>query len=319
MGPYSHDLRSKVVEAYVRGEGSHRELAARFDLNKNTVRDWVQRNKETGSFDADPPRSGPEPKVNEVARQFLLEQLKADNDMPQRILRERLKNHLGIEVSQPVISRTLHALGWSRKKKTLHASEQDKPEVQHARSDFVKKAAQVETPHVLFFDEFGTNLGMTPAYAYAPVGERAVNSAPSSYGENVTLILGVGLRGVVAPIAFAGAMNAHLFAEYVTHQVAPTLRPGDVMVLDGLGSHRSAIARQAVEARGAHLWILPPYSPDMNPVEESGSAIKTFLRNSEPRTKDELVHAMGEVLRAISATDILGWFRDRAYYLFGSG
>lgn len=171
----------------------------------------------------------------------------------------------------------------------------------------------------MFFDEFGTNIGMTPTHAYAPVGERAVNSAPSGHGENTTLILGVGLRGVVAPFAFAGAMNAHLFAEYTTHQVAPLLHPGDVIILDGLGSHRSAIAREAVEARGAHLWILPAYSPDMNPVEEAGSAIKTFLRNAEPRTTEALLVEMGVVLRAISGLDILGWFRDRASYLFGVG
>jgi transposase len=117
MGPYSNDLRSKVVAAYSRGEGSHRELAARFDLNKNTVKDWVQRQKNTGNFDAAPRRGGSPSRVDEEAGKFLIDLLDKDNDLTQKMLCERLKNCRGIEVSQPVMSRTLQLLGWSRKKK----------------------------------------------------------------------------------------------------------------------------------------------------------------------------------------------------------
>jgi transposase len=117
MGPYSNDLRSKVVAAYSRGEGSHRELATRFDLNKNTVKDWVQRQKNTGNFDAAPRRGGSPAKIHEQARQFLVALANTDNDLTQKMLCERLKNRYGIEVSQPVMSRTLFSLGWSRKKK----------------------------------------------------------------------------------------------------------------------------------------------------------------------------------------------------------
>lgn len=157
---------------------------------------------------------------------------------------------------------------------------------------------------------------MTRRYGYAPAGERAYGKVPNCTDPNLTLVLGLGLRGIVAPLAFEGAMNGAIFEQYVREQVAPLLQPDDVVVWDGLGSHRVKGARDAVEARGAECRPLPPYSPQLSPVEECGSKLKEALRAEEPRTRQAVYEAMGRAIGRVTPQDARGWFdhasRDRA-------
>jgi transposase len=188
--------------------------------------------------------------------------------------------------------------------------------VQRKREDFQQRTHQADAHRLIFIDEFGTNLGMTRRYGYAPAGERAYGKAPNCTDPNITLVLGLGLRGVVAPIAFEGGMNGNIFEQYVRDHVAPLLLPGDVVVWDGLGSHRITGALEAVVARGAELWPLPPYSPEMSPVEECGSKIKQAIRSEAPRTVQAVYDAMGRAIGRVTPQDARGWFddasRDRA-------
>lgn len=149
---------------------------------------------------------------------------------------------------------------------------------------------------------------MTPAYARAPRGERAVDSAPASW-ETLTVIAALGLDGVRAPLAFPGATDTAAFLTYVEEVLVPELHEGDVIVLDNIKPHLAAGVAEAIEGAGASVLRLPPYSPDYTPIEEMFSKFKGALRKAEARVKTELYDAVAEALKRVTDEDILGWFR----------
>jgi transposase len=181
------------------------------------------------------------------------------------------------------------------------------------RGDFGRDVAQVRPEDLIFLDEFGTNLAMAPRYARAPSGIRAYSAVPFNPGENITLTMGLSLHGVVAPLAVPGATNGDLFREYVERVLVPELRPGNVVVFDNLSAHKVVGVQDAIEAAGARLLRLPPYSPDLSPVENCGSKVKTAIRAQSPRTRGDLYDAMGDALRAVTLGDARAWFVHCGY------
>ncbi len=155
---------------------------------------------------------------------------------------------------------------------------------------------------------------MTPTYSRAPRGQRAVGSAPRNRGINRTLVTSLSLEGAGRGLLLEGALTGAAFDAYVSHVLAPTLRPGQIVVLDNLSAHHGERARAAIEARGAELWFLPAYSPDLNPIEEAFSKLKALLRRAAARTHEALTDAIWAGLRAITPQDALGW-ADHAGYL----
>jgi transposase len=149
---------------------------------------------------------------------------------------------------------------------------------------------------------------MTRAYARAPLGERACDSVPKNWGDNITVTAGLTLDGIVAPMMLHGAMNARAFEAYVEQCLGPDLRPGDVVVLDKLGAHKPPRIRELIEARGAKLVFLPSYSPDFNPIEHAWSKLKALLRKAGARTLRKLSRALRAALLAITPGDSEGWF-----------
>jgi transposase len=195
------------------------------------------------------------------------------------------------------------------KKKTLSASERDWV----ARRVWSKRAARVDPAAWVWLDETGSHLGYTPTHARAPRGQRAYASAPRNRGRNKTVLASLSLAGVGPTIRFDGPMTTERFEGYVRHVLAPTLRPGQVVVADNLTAHQSERARAAIEARGAHFWHLPAYSPDFNPIEEAFSKVKAFLRRARARTEDALRTATWAALASITHADIIGWFSHCGY------
>jgi transposase len=153
---------------------------------------------------------------------------------------------------------------------------------------------------------------MTPAYARAPCGERAIGYAPA-HGRHVNLAFGLGLRGIVAPLVYTGTTTAVFVNAYVRQTLAPALREGEILVIDRHPAHHSGSMRPAIRAQGAHLWLLPPYSPDLSPAEFCGSKVKNTMRRHEPRTLQDILDAAGATLNTITPHDILGWFRHCGY------
>jgi transposase len=165
----------------------------------------------------------------------------------------------------------------------------------------------------VFLDETGSHLGYTPTYAWAPRGRRAHATAPANRGENKTVLAALTLDGVGPILRFDGAMTTDRFVGYVRHRLAPTLRPGQVVVADNLRAHHAEAARAAIEAAGARFLPLPPYSPDFNPIEEAFSKVKQALRRARARTDEDLRTATWAAFATITAHDAAGWFRHCGY------
>ena len=165
----------------------------------------------------------------------------------------------------------------------------------------------------MFLDETGSHLGYTPRYARAPRGQRAYAAAPRNPGENKTVVGALTLDGVCALMRFDGGMTSARFEGYVRHILAPTLRPGQVVIADNLRAHHTAGARAAIEERGARLLFLPPYSPDFNPIEHTFSKVKQSLRRARARTDDALRTATWEAFGTVTSNDAAGWFAHCGY------
>lgn len=163
-------------------------------------------------------------------------------------------------------------------------------------------------------DESGFHTSMARLRARAPKGERAYGRVPRKRGKNQTLIASITLRGAMGEaVSIEGATDAELFEAYVEHFLAPSLSAGQVVVLDGLGAHRTERVRNLVEERGADLVFLPPYSPDLNPIEEAFSKVKNAVRKAGARTREALNEAVGEALSAVTPEDAAGWFSHCGY------
>ena len=195
------------------------------------------------------------------------------------------------------------------KKKSLKASERKEA----ARVAWRAEVATVRPEDLVFLDETGSNLGYTPTHARAPRGQRAYATAPANRGENKTVVAALTLDGVGPLMRFDGAMTTARFEGYVRFVLAPTLREGQVVIADNLTAHHSPVVRAAIAARGARFLPLPAYSPDFNPIEESFSKVKHFLRRAEARTDDELRAATWAAFATITPTDASGWFSHCGY------
>jgi len=313
MRAYSNDLRERIVAAVERGEHSVRQIARLFAVSLSCVVRLLQHQRRTGSVQPKPHAGVPPRKLDAAAEARLLELVR---DQPDATLAE-LRDRLGICCCLMTIARALERHQITRKKKTLHAQEQKSPRVQAHRQAFQETLAQVEPEHLVFVDESGANTAMTRTHGRAPRGERVQATAPGAW-HNVTLIVGMRTSGVVAPIALPGAVDQAVFQTYVQKALVPELRPGDVVVWDGLSAHKNPAVIAAVEQAGARVEPLSAYSPDLTPIEEMFSQTKGYLRSVAARTTDTVITAMGQALNQVTQSDILGWFHDRCAYAMPS-
>lgn len=164
-----------------------------------------------------------------------------------------------------------------------------------------------------FVDETGINLTFTRRYGRAAPGKRVREGVPRRHIENVTLIAAVGLSGLVAPMTLDGPMDAEAFLAWVEQVLAPCLASGDVVVMDNLSVHKVDGVAELIAARGAYLEYLPPYAPDLNPIEKVWSKLKTALRKAKARTHDALEAALRDAIATLTLADIRGWFEHCGY------
>lgn len=166
---------------------------------------------------------------------------------------------------------------------------------------------------LVFIDESGAKTNMTRLYGRAKAGHRVVDDVPSGHWSTTTMISSVRLDGSTACMVVEGATNKEVFQAYVEHILLPTLKSGDIVVLDNLSAHKNQKVRDLIESVGAELWFLPPYSPDLNPIEKMWSKIKSILRTLRARTKETLINAIAKALEAVTASDAKGWFESCGY------
>ena len=164
-------------------------------------------------------------------------------------------------------------------------------------------------------DECGSNINLTPRYARAPKGKRAIGSVPRNTNKNTTLIASMTTAGMGPAMLLEGATDTAAFEAYVEHLLVPALVPGQVVVLDNLSAHKSVRVRDLIEACGCAVWFLPSYSPDLSPIEEAVSKLKALLRRAEARTREALHVAIAKALEQITALDAQGFFTHCGYGL----
>jgi len=162
-------------------------------------------------------------------------------------------------------------------------------------------------------DESGAKTNMTRLYGRAEGGQRVVDAAPWGHWTTTTLIGALRRDGSTASLVLEGATDTESFQAYVDRVLIPTLRPGDVVVMDNLGAHHAPGVATAIQAAGAEVWYLPPYSPDLNPIEKMWSKVKQFLRSAKARSSEELFHAVAEALDSITPADAIGYFHACEY------
>ena len=166
---------------------------------------------------------------------------------------------------------------------------------------------------LVFLDETWASTNMTRRYGRCPLGQRLVDSVPHGHWKTTTFVVALRVDGLTAPTVIDGATNGDLFEAYVRQQLVPTLRPGDVVVMDNLSSHKRVGVRLAIESVGATLRFLPPYSPDLNPIELSFAKLKSILRKAEERTITALWTLLGKALDAFSPQECRNYFRHCGY------
>jgi transposase len=194
-------------------------------------------------------------------------------------------------------------------KKTLGATERD----EEARSAFRERLRSVDPKRLVFVDESSTNVALTPRYGRAPKGERARGKVPRNWGKNVTLISSITLEGMGASVSIEGSSETESFGLYVRNVLAPRLRSGQIVLMDNLSVHKAGWVRDLIEQKGCQLWLLPSYSPDLNPIEEAFSKVKNLIRKAKARTLEALFAVTARALEAVSEEDARGFFDDCGY------
>jgi transposase len=230
---------------------------------------------------------------------------------------EELRQRLGVDCSTMAIVRALKKLKITRKKKVLHAQERDTPEGQQKRREFLGQVAGIDPKRLVFVDESSANTSMTRTHGRAPAGERVPGAVPGRW-DSVTLICGLRLSGVTAPVVFPGATDTPAFRSYVEQVLAPALGADDVVIWDNLQPHKAPAVVAAVERAGARVVPLPPSSPDLTPIEEMFSKVKAALRSAAARSTVAITATLGSALHDVSRQDVLGWFQSRAAYAIQS-
>lgn len=307
MKPLSDDLRLRIFDACESGE-TYVDVAERFSVAEISVRRLMRRYRQTGSLAPLPGGHGPALLL--IGREADLKQSVAD--VPDGTPAEH-KTRLNLDVSTSTVRRLMARLGLTRKKKTKRSTEQDRPDVQAAREVWPDVVKDIKASDLAFVDETGSNTSMHRTHGYAKCGERVDMPAPLHPDGNITFLSALTLDGLVAPWARDHAVNGEFFVAWLEQILLPRLRPGMTVVMDNLPAHKVVGVKEAVENAGCKLLYLPPYSPDLNPIENYFSKFKKLLRDAAARTVDALCEAMRQAVEKFTPQEYVNYFRHCGY------
>lgn len=201
----------------------------------------------------------------------------------------------------------------SRLKKSLHAAEQERADVALARRRWIRKQSMLDSSRLVFIDETAANTKMVRLSGRSPRGERLVGRVPHGHWKTITFVAALRHDRITAPLVLHGSMTGETFLAYVEQFLIPTLKRKDIVVMDNLAAHKAPRIREAIEAAGATLRYLPPYSPDLNPIEMLFSKLKAFLRKLAERTIPRLCRAIGSFVPRLTACQATNYFRHAGY------
>jgi len=198
-------------------------------------------------------------------------------------------------------------------KKSLHAQERDTAANQKRREEFAEKLRAISPERLVFLDESGVTTQMTRLWGRAERGQRIAEATPQGHWKVLTIMGAISRRGIVAAMTIESPTDGDIFLAYVEQVLCPKLQAGAVVVMDNLSAHKVKGIRELIEATGADLLYLPPYSPDLNPIEKAWSKLKQWLRSAKARTTEALEQALAEAIRAITSDNAVAWFRHCGY------
>lgn len=201
----------------------------------------------------------------------------------------------------------------SASKKSVRAAEQDRPDVAVARAAWARDQVELDPERLVFIDETGTSTNMARLRGRAPRGERLVGKIPHGHWKTTTFVAGLRSSALTAPCVIDGPMNGNAFLAYIEQILSPSLTPGDIVVLDNLSAHKVVGVREAIEAAGAKLLYLPPYSPDFNPIEQLFAKLKALLRRAAERSVEGLWNRIAALLNAFTPQECTNYFRNAGY------
>ena len=202
-----------------------------------------------------------------------------------------------------------------RTKKTAHASEQERADVKAAREAWLESQADLDPERLIFIDESGLSTKMGRLRGWSPKGERCRAAFPHGHWKTITFVGGLTLNGFVAPMLLDGPMDGECFLAWIEQMLAPALRPGDFVIMDNLPAHKVAGVREAIETCGAELIYPPPYSPDLNPIENAFAKFKAHVRKASARTFEALETAAAHALRQFRPGECFNFFAHAGYGL----
>ena len=306
---YSLDLRERVVGAVAAGQSS-RAVAATFGVSVASVVKWSQRFRSTGSAAAFKV-GGRRPFALAGERSWLLARIAEEPDLTLRAIAAELAER-GIRVSYFAVWHFFEHEGISFKK-SLHASEQDRPDVARRRAQWKKYQGRLDPTRLVFIDETWAKTNMTRTHGRCERGRRLVAKVPHGRWRTLTFLAALRHDRIGAPCVFDGPINGRSFLAYVEQWLAPELSPGDVVIMDNLGSHKSQAVRQAIRSTGAKLFFLPAYSPDLNPIEQVFAKLKTLLRKAAQRTIEATWRQIGQLLDRFTPTECANYLANAGY------
>jgi len=313
MQPYSQDLRDRIIAALKAHRDTRANIAQTFGVSRSFVQKLWRRWRKTGHSVALPHGGGRGRALAQDAARIRKE-VTRQADVTLAELCERVERAGGATSSPSMMCRELQRLNLPRKKKSLHASERDTPRVKRLRKRHAAWMADALADRLKFVDETGLHLSLTRAFGRAAPGERVGDAVPQQPGGVAWTLLGaLSVNGLSAPWLLAGPVDGAAFEVYVRHVLAPALKPGDIVLMDNLPAHKVAAVESAITAQHAQVHFLPPYSPDLNPIERCWSKIKAALRAAKARTFDALWEALKAALQTITEADALAWFTHCGY------
>ncbi|WP_431869645.1 IS630 family transposase [Allosphingosinicella sp.] len=306
---YSQDLRDRVIAAVEDGL-SRREAARRYRISDAAAVRWLQAWREG--------RRGPLAQGGDRRSRlpahgaWLLALIEAEPDLTLAAVAERLLAEHGVKADAGMLSRFFTGQGISFKK-SVFASEQLRPDVAAAREAWQAMQPLLANKRLIFLDETGVTTHMIRRYGRAPRGQRVRGYAPAGHWKITTFIAGLAPDGIIAPFVVDQPMNRAIFTQYVRQYLAPQLKPGDIVILDNLSSHKGDEAAALIAERGATLLFLPPYSPDLNPIEMAFAKLKHLLRKARERTRDALWDKIGALIDLFPPIECQNYIHHAGY------
>ncbi len=244
-------------------------------------------------------------------RDWLLARIAAAPDLTLRAVQAELAER-GVAASYGAVWSFFAAEGYSFKK-SLRAAEQERADVARKRERWKRHQGRIDPARLVFVDETWAKTNITRTHGRAARGRRLVARVPHGRWTTMTFVAALRCDWIEAPCVFDGPINARRFRAWVVQFLVPTLRPGDIVVADNLNSHKGRAVRRAIRRAGCHLLFLPPYSPDLNPIEQVFAKLKTLLRKADARSIAAVWHRIGDLLGCFTATECANYLRHAGY------